>query len=367
MFMVTIFGRQWFFVLSIFSLIRLTMAISSSDKFSESYNCCLNNQVPEHCAKNLCRPPDDWSTYQDEAAYYLPVSCNRHLEQIGRCLSNGRNNSACCSRSEDMLYTLCLHLCSGDAFAVNLSQSKNLEYGYSSCLIRYSKETVMQCTADGYAYIPTPPVNLRAVDVGSDYALVQWDPPTRLPHLVTSYVLHYRIVHESGNNDTTWRRAASTPDARYHLKNLTPDTSYAFHVVAETATAGNKSSDSPAATFTTKGNLPAVTVYNGEVRGELNSSTTLLICHVEVQGQKERAMRVEWYVRAGVHDDRIVEPNFRIINSKRFEAEFFPLQDLKQSASSKTYAAILRIKDLAKSDYGIYKCEVTNDYGTARG
>ena len=97
--------------------------------------------------------------------------------EIFSCLADGRDHSPCCA--ERGVPAECGELCSG-----NLTQ---LSFRHFSCL-QYM-QVMSSCLLEGYGVLPSRPRHFTFSNLKPDFAILEWEPPTRLPHTVIGEII----------------------------------------------------------------------------------------------------------------------------------------------------------------------------------
>lgn len=140
--------------------------------------CCMDSGIQHSlCVDKLCGLPETKGKNLQVANLMI---CAPWAEKAFKCLANGQDHTPCC-RSRG-LPDICQDLCSG-----NLT---NFDFSYFRC-IKYMPSYI-SCLMDGYGVLPGNPNRVRVTNIGTDFAIVHWDPPSYNSDTVVNYNLYYR-------------------------------------------------------------------------------------------------------------------------------------------------------------------------------
>lgn len=173
--------------------------------------CCEKNGMYHRmCLDKMCDP-------KKASLATLPdfMVCAPWSNVTYNCLANNIDHTSCCRIRG--IPEVCLPLCSGKVSVLNFSLFKCLRYmpDLSSCLLH------------GYGVLPGYPTRLRAIEVSSTFAILEWNGPKTRADSVTQFTLFFRKL--GAENDYAMVEKDWPP---LILEDLEPGTYYESYVTA---------------------------------------------------------------------------------------------------------------------------------------
>uniref|UniRef100_T1JD05 Uncharacterized protein n=1 Tax=Strigamia maritima TaxID=126957 RepID=T1JD05_STRMM len=140
----------------------------SLDTNSNVSSCCIEEKVHPDCM--------DACTFDiDIEAVMNKENCVSELSKLISCAADGSDHRRCCQTWG--IPKRCIGLCQGKQL---------LSFNVPLCILSWSKQ-IVACFQEGKQILPGVPENLRAKALTANSVLVQWDPPTKNPHMVQFY------------------------------------------------------------------------------------------------------------------------------------------------------------------------------------
>ncbi|CAB3371385.1 Hypothetical predicted protein [Cloeon dipterum] len=196
-----------------------TTTVDPAPALPETLKCCEEeHKIPLKCARSLCGPGVESTQALDEL-----YSCAKYTKPALTCLNGGEDHSACCrARGMDLV---CADLCRGAI------ENTTLNYTHMRC-ISYV-DVYKSCMLQGYALLPSEPLDIQVSNVKHDLAILTWSEPEVFPASGKYFVVHYREVNESappGVDQRYFYNSFETNGSPFLILKLAPDTKYEAYV-----------------------------------------------------------------------------------------------------------------------------------------
>lgn len=317
--------------------------------------CCLRRGVSDHCARKLCdasTPPSDRDRYE---LFDKPHNCSKHLADIAICLSDGRDNTACCETDPTMHSeeTSCLTLCRGHFPPL----SSSAWHRFQTCLV-LNLAYIYRCYREGYASLPSQPREARVTSRTPHSVSIAWRPPLENPDLVTTYraVLldqsgsgkHHEIVQETSDTQLTFNGLR------------TRGTEYAVHVQAISKSAVSGGGDKRRSlSHDAYRSLPSSVLHLSSDDTGSGSGAILSSGRALVQWPKE-AKSVTLACRLRITSEELVEIEWEkkgeSVGWRKLEGNRFKNSQYVSGDTEIVHLASLEIRNLVpEKDFGLYR------------
>lgn len=185
--------------------------------------CCVKRGVKqERCLRTMCDP-----SRADETTLTDVMICAPWANVTFTCMADGVDHTGCCRRRG--LPEACLGFCKGSQMRVDYRHFRCLEYMpfYGSCLLEH------------YGVLPGNPKDLAVTALSRSWAVIKWNPPSKLPETVMKYSLYWRRL----GDDFEPYFAVPNVKTPYLLDRLEASTEYEVFVVAENKYGTSEGSD----------------------------------------------------------------------------------------------------------------------------
>lgn len=329
----------------IFNIGLFVLLLINTIKAAAVEQCCRKHKIPEKCAKTLCNPfspPGDFDVYD---IFERRHNCSKHLKTIAQCLADGRDHSHCCiTESKDREESACFGLCQGEGLGTAPWT------GYQTC-IAINLPSMFSCFQKGYDNIPSPPQLLTATTESNKPVLLSWTAPLINPDLA-----HYYQVVCVENDSTTLPGSEVVKETRsmqLSLEDLQPSTKYYCYTVAFARDGKRKSLASDKVHFQTTGIAPRMYAYRPTVAVPKNAPSAILACRFQISGIFHSKLHLEWLKKQG--------RSYNLLQGPRYNLTHY----VSSFAKPREYVTTLEIKNISPEDYGMYRCFVTYEFGSA--
>lgn len=348
--------------------------------------CCRRQKVPDICVKTLCyplKPPGDFDIYD---VFERRNDCSKYLKQIGQCLANGRDHSACCAKeAKDRDESACFGLCRGEGHkhtTKTLHATHQSWTSYQTCLA-INLPSMLSCFEKGYQNTPSPPQQLQVKQIDSQQVELSWI----APELNANLVEHYLIVVNRVDNEISYDNDNSEDDensieetiedlsenmsnerkeksqrrrtksTHLVLNSLEPGTDYTAYAIAIATNGAGQSLSTDFIRFQTTGVAPIVEAFKPRVFVVPNATSALLACRFQISGSVStppNLPNLEWKHKKSASE------TWETIRGFRFNQTYF----VYSTGRPRQLIMTLEIYDFNHdADYGNYECRVEDEFG----
>lgn len=292
----------------------------------------------------------------------------------------------CCkTEAKDHEENACFGLCEG------IGKTRKSWAHYQSCLA-INLPNMFLCLQKGYAKTPTPPQQLRLEQIEKTSVLIKWEEP----EMNADQVEHYRIIiseqvennvikplepsqNEYDENEDVeetdgmdeeepTRPAFLTGHApkrieietgrqtSIKIENLQPGTLYNAYVLAIGNEPTQRSLSSDMLDFQTIGVAPQIQPYKKIVNAPNGAKSAVIACRFSMSSVSYKSAKIQWQHKS------IDSSNFKTITeSDHYNSSHY----IWSYERPREYIMMLQINKIINSDFGLYRCSVSDNYGTS--
>lgn len=292
----------------------------------------------------------------------------------------------CCkSEAKDSEENACFGLCEG------IGKTKKSWAHYQSCLA-INLPSMFLCLQKGYTKTPSPPQHLRLEQIETNSVLIKWEEP----EVNAGQVKHYRVIiseqvestttnteshkqkeeydennEEEEESDDEEESKPNTPaflnghapkrieieigrETSIKVENLQPGTLYNAFVLAVGSEPKQRSLSSDMLDFQTIGIAPQVFPYKKQVNAPNGAKSTVIACRFHMSSISYKTAKIQWQHKA------TDSGNFKTLtDSDHYNSSHY----IWSFDRPREYIMMLQINRVISSDFGLYRCSVSDSYG----